>query len=320
MTQFPKFAWGVLIYNVAVIIWGTYVRATGSGAACGAHWPLCNGEVIPLAPQTATLVEYSHRLMSGLAIISVVILIVWAFRAYPKKHLARVGATLSLLFMISEALVGAGLVLFKLAGENTSIVRAFTTSLHLVNTFLLLAALTLTAWWASGGRALHWQSNVKSWMFVVGFIGMLMIGVSGAIAALGDALFPAQTLAAGFAADLDPTSHLFLRLRIFHPFIAIAVGLYVMILSASFGLTHAQAKRFAITLIAIIAFQWIVGVVNVLLLAPAWMQMFHLLITDALWITFILMSATLFGDTAILPPCGDVVETLGNSPLPLPAK
>jgi len=298
MTRFAKYAWSVLIYNVAVILWGTYVRATGAGAACGAHWPLCNGELILLAPQTATLVEYSHRLMSGLALISVVILIIWAFRAYPKKHLARVGATLSLLLMISEALVGAGLVLFKLAGDNTSITRAFTTSIHLVNTFLLLAALTLTAWWASGGRALHLRSDRKSWLFIIGFVGMLVLGTSGAIAALGDALFPAQTFAAGFAADLDPASHLFLRLRIFHPVIAIAVGLYVMILSASFGLAHIQAKRFAATLIAIIAFQWIIGVVNVLLLAPAWMQMFHLLITDALWIIFILMMATLFGDAA----------------------
>jgi len=314
MTRFVKYAWGVLAYNVAVILWGTYVRATGSGAACGAHWPLCNGEVIPLAPQTATLVEYSHRLMSGVALISVVILIVWAFRAYPQKHLARVGATLSLIFIISEALVGAGLVLFKLAGDNTSITRAFTTSIHLINTFLLLATLTLTAWWASGGRALHIRSDRKSWLFIIGVVGMLVLGASGAIAALGDALFPSQTFTAGVAADLDPTSHLFLRLRIFHPFIAIAVGLYLMILSASFGLAHTRAKRFAATLIAIIAVQWIVGVVNVLLLAPAWMQMLHLLVTDALWITFILMMATLFGDAAT------VVETLVASPLPLPAK
>ena len=314
MTRFAKYTWGVLIYNVAVIIWGTYVRATGSGAACGAHWPLCNGEVIPLAPQTATLVEYSHRLMSGVALIAVIVLTVWAFRAYPQKHLARVGATLSLIFIISEALVGAGLVLFKLAGDNTSITRAFTTSIHLINTFLLLATLTLTAWWASGGRALHIRSDRKSWLFIIGFVGMLVLGTSGAIAALGDALFPSQSFAAGFAADLDPTSHLFLRLRIFHPFIAIAVGLYLMILSASFGFAHTRAKRFAATLIAIIAVQWIVGVVNVLLLAPAWMQMLHLLITDALWITFILMMATLFGDAAT------VVETLVASPLPLPAK
>ena len=314
LTRFAKYAWGVLIYNVAVILWGTYVRATGSGAACGAHWPLCNGEVIPLAPQTAVIIEYSHRLMSGLALIAVIILIVWAFRAYPQKHLARLGATLSLLFMLSESLVGAGLVLFKLAGENTSVVRAFTTSIHLVNTFLLLAVLTLTAWWASGGRALRLRLDKKGWLFILGVISILILGASGAIAALGDVLFPSQTFAAGFAADLDPASHLFLRLRIFHPFIAIGVGLYVMILSASFGLTQPQAKRFAAALIALIAVNWIVGVVNVLLLAPAWMQMFHLLITDALWITFILMLAVLFGDAAT------DVETLDASPQPLPAK
>ncbi len=314
MTRFAKYAWAVLIYNVAVILWGTYVRATGSGAACGAHWPLCNGEVIPLAPQTATLVEFSHRLMSGLALVSVVILTAWAFRAYSQKHLVRLGAALSLLFMLSEALVGAGLVLFRLAGDNTSVIRAFTTSIHLVNTFLLLAAITLTAWWASGGRAFYIRPDKKGGLFIIGVVGILVLGTSGAIAALGDALFPATSLEQSFALDFSSASHLFLRLRIFHPLIALAVGLYLMILAASFGLTHSQAKRFAAMLIIIIAVQWIGGVLNVVLLAPVWMQMLHLLIADVLWIVFILMMATVFGDTVT------VVESLDASPLPLPVK
>jgi heme A synthase len=314
MTRFAKYAWGVLLYNVAVIIWGTYVRATGSGAACGAHWPLCNGEVIPLAPQTATLVEFSHRLMSGLALILVITLTVWAFRTFPRRHLTRIGSTWSLLFIISEALVGAGLVLFKLAGENTSIMRAFATSLHLVNTFLLLAALTLTAWWASRPSVFHWRFDRRGWLFLFGMIGMLVVGASGAIAALGDALFPSTSLAQGIALDLSSTAHLFLRLRIFHPVIAIGVGLYLIILAASFGLTRQSTKGFAVGLIVLIVVQWIAGVVNVVLLAPVWMQMLHLLIADVLWIVFILMIATACGHAVT------VVEAVDSSPLPLPVK
>lgn len=309
MSRFTKYAWGVLVYNVAVIIWGTYVRATGSGAACGAHWPLCNGEIIPLEPQLATVIEFSHRASSGLALVSVIILIVWAFRVYPSKHLVRAGATYSMIFMISEALVGAGLVLFKLAGDNTSIIRAFSTSLHLINTFLLLATITLTAWWASGGQAPHIRYNAKTLMFIIGVIGMLVLGISGAIAALGDALFPAQSLAEGFALDMSPTAHLFLRLRIFHPIIAIGVGLYLMIIAAYFGLTHPLAKRWAITLIAVIAIQWIAGVINVILLAPVWMQMLHLLITNVLWISFVIMSATIFADA-------DSAVEINSQPVP----
>ena len=68
MSRFAKYSWIVLVYNLVVILWGAYVRATGSGAGCGSHWPLCNGEVIPRAPEVETLVEFTHRLSSGLGI------------------------------------------------------------------------------------------------------------------------------------------------------------------------------------------------------------------------------------------------------------
>ena len=150
-----QFAWGVLAYNLAVILWGAYVRASGSGAGCGAHWPLCNGEVIPRAPSVATLIEYSHRLTSGLALLGVVALLVWTWRACAAGHPARRGAVLSLLFIITEAAVGAGLVLFELVADNATMARAMFMAAHLVNTFLLVAALTLTAWWLSGGGPLR---------------------------------------------------------------------------------------------------------------------------------------------------------------------
>jgi len=46
-----SFAWFTLAYNIAFVLWGAYVRATGSGAGCGSHWPLCNGEFLPATPQ-----------------------------------------------------------------------------------------------------------------------------------------------------------------------------------------------------------------------------------------------------------------------------
>ena len=109
LTRFAKYAWGTLAYNVAVVVWGAYVRATGSGAGCGKHWPTCQGAVIPRAPQIETLVEFSHRLTSGLAFLAVLGLFVWAWRAYPKKHIVRTGAALSMGFILLESLVGAGL-------------------------------------------------------------------------------------------------------------------------------------------------------------------------------------------------------------------
>src|SRR6476619_8099844 len=151
MARLARFTWVVLIYNVAVIVWGAYVRATGSGAGCGAHWPLCNGEIIPRSGRVATLIEFSHRLTSGAALAAVVFLLIWTWRACRPGHPARRGAALAMFFMLTEAGVGAGLVLFQLVADNASFARAMFLSVHLINTFTLLAFLALTAWSLSGG-------------------------------------------------------------------------------------------------------------------------------------------------------------------------
>src|SRR3954471_11650429 len=176
----------VLAYNLLVILWGTYVRASGSGAGCGSHWPLCNAEVIPPAPQVATLIEFSHRLTTGLAGLLVIGLVVWAFRAFPRGHAARLGAVLSLAFILIEGMVGALQVRLGLTADNASVGRAVVGSIHLANTFVMLAAITLTAWWASGGAALQMRNpgadkrrrGLLGWVFALGLLGVLLVGAS----------------------------------------------------------------------------------------------------------------------------------------------
>src|ERR1017187_216536 len=98
--RFARFAWGVLAYNVAVILWGALVRATGSGAGCGGHWPLCNGQVLPSISQIGTVIELTHRVMSGVALILVAAMFVWARKIYPPHHPARRWAAWSLVFIL----------------------------------------------------------------------------------------------------------------------------------------------------------------------------------------------------------------------------
>ncbi len=121
--RFARFAWGVLAYDLAVVAWGAYVRATGSGAGCGRHWPLCNGELVPRSPRTQTLVELSHRVSSGVALVLTVALLVWAWRAFPRGHLARKGAATATVLMLMEAGIGAALVLFELVAHDASMKR-----------------------------------------------------------------------------------------------------------------------------------------------------------------------------------------------------
>jgi heme A synthase len=319
LSRYATFSWGVLLYTLFVILWGAFVRATHSGAGCGNHWPLCNGEVIPQSPQIETLIEFTHRLSSGLALPMVLVMAVWAYRAFPKGHPVRGGAVASLFFMVTEALVGAGLVLLELVAHNDSMARAYWMVAHLLNTFLLLAALTLTAWWASGGQALRLkgQGNMR-WLLGGGLLAMMLLGASGAIAALGDTLFPATSLAEGLQQDFAPTAHVFLRLRLFHPAIAVGTALYLVLLVAlvSTARRDATTRWLAQLLMGLLLLQLGAGVLNVALLAPVWLQLVHLLLADLLWMTLVLLSATTLTAPAVhrvevtapLPALGPVNE------------
>ena len=148
--RFAVYAFGVTALTLAVILWGAYVRASRSGDGCGAHWPLCNGTVaLPQAGATKTLVEFAHRATSGLDGLLVLALVVWAFVKFGRGHAVRKGATLTAVFIVTESLIGAGLVLLGLVANDASVARAVYLSVHLVNTFILVASLALTAWWAS---------------------------------------------------------------------------------------------------------------------------------------------------------------------------
>ena len=288
-----KFSWFALAYTVGVILWGAFVRASRSGAGCGAHWPLCNGVVIPRDPSLETIIEFSHRLTSGLALILVVVLLVWVWRACAPGHPARRGAAWSVFFMLTEAAVGAGLVLFEYVAENESMARAQWMAAHLVNTFVLLAWQTLTAWWLSGGAEVSTRGRRGTvTALTVAAVALLLVGASGAVAALGDTLFPERTLTEALAADLSPTSHLTIRLRFLHPTFAVltAVGLLFGAprMARSKGATPRVLARWVASLAAL---QLVLGAANVVLLAPVWMQLLHLLVADLVWILFVLLGA-----------------------------
>lgn len=297
VTNFARYAWAVLAFNILVVLWGAFVRATGSGAGCGSHWPLCNGAVLPRDPQIETVIEFSHRLSSGLAFVLVLVLFVLALRIYEKGEPVRLGATLSFIFIITEALVGAGLVLFKWVAQDASLGRGISIVVHLINTFLLLGCLALTGWWASGGGRLQFSGRgILSWMIFAGLSGTILLGVSGALTALGDTLFPAQNLAEALRQDFSPTAHLLIRIRILHPTLAMIIGGYLIVLAGFIRIKRGirPALHWSRALTVLVVIQLGAGIVNILLLAPIWLQLVHLLLADAIWVVLIIMGATTF--------------------------
>ncbi len=304
--RFVAYAWALLIYTVLVILWGGYVRATGAGAGCGAHWPLCNGEVLPRAPATATLVEFGHRLTSGLAGLLALGLLVGAFRVFPKGTLARKGAAWVVVFMGAEALIGMTLVKLELVAYNVSVLRGWVIAAHLLNTFLLLAALTLTAWWAGGGRALRFRGQgALGGALGATLAGVFVLGASGAVTALGDTL----AIGGGIDPATDPVVAALVGLRLYHPLLALAVGVGVVASVVLVRRTErATAQVVGLGVLSLYLGQLAVGLVNVRLLAPVALQLVHLLLTDLIWIGLILLAASALGEPKARP------ERLGNLP------
>lgn len=295
LKRFAPYSWGVLGWNLIVILWGAYVRASGSGAGCGQHWPLCNGEILPQAPDVKMQIEFTHRLLSGGALLLIAILVVWGFRIVDKQHPVRKGLVAAGILILTEALLGAGLVLFELVEENSSAVRALAVGLHLANTFLLVASLALTAYWASGGRAIQLKGHGgKAWLLGAGLLGMLVIGVSGAVTALGDTLFPVGSLAEGIVADMDPNAHFLVRLRVYHPLIAVTVAVYSLYLVRMLiNQNNDMARKLLGALVLVGILQLVIGLVNLLLLVPIPTQLLHLLTADLVWIVYILTTAAI---------------------------
>lgn len=292
-----RFAWGVLAYFVAVILWGTLVRATGSGAGCGAHWPLCNGTVLQHSPRVDTIIEFTHRITSGISLLSVVGLLVWCFRGTVRGHLARLFAAASVVFTLLEAVLGALLVKLGYTAESQSPMRPPFLALHLANTLLLLAALTLTAHLLSRKKG-YLRGSVRltaPFGAIVAVLVIMVVGITGSLAALGDTLFPTSSLGSAIVQDFSSASGWLVRWRWLHPTVALFGGAFLiwLLMRTVQRSTHWDNRRLAAWVVGLLAVVYGLGLLDVLLLAPLWVQVLHLLAADTLWASLVVLTARL---------------------------
>jgi cytochrome c oxidase assembly protein subunit 15 len=280
----PGFAVGVLGFMVLVAMEGVIVRATGSGAGCGNHWPLCNGLFFPSAhPRLATVIEYTHRSMTGLETALVVALIAWVFVSRPRGDRSRRAAVWSGIFLVVEALLGALLVKGGYVENNASNMRVVMQCIHFTNTMLLLAALALVMWWLrKPAEDLGRGNKGLAWLAVIATIAT---GAAGAVAALADTLFPSASLREGLAQDFSGSAPLLVRMRWVHPAMAVVAVVCVA------WLCWRVRSRVSGWLAGLLVLQLVLGAGDVLSLAPTWMQVTHLLGADLYWIVLVKVAA-----------------------------
>jgi cytochrome c oxidase assembly protein subunit 15 len=285
------FAWITLGFFILVVLWGAVVRATDSGGGCGSNWPLCNGDYFPHHPRLATIIEFTHRSTSGICTFLLIALGVFTFRTAPSGHRARKALLWAGFLLVTEALLGAMLVLRHWVDANVSTGRVIAQSVHLTNTMLFMAALALTAWFLTertyADRAQRNQPAREPLTALFAILSTLLVAATGSLAALADTLFPSPDLAAAFAADAAATSPVLIRMRWMHPVAAVLSVVCIFLLVRGPRLRSPLAR----TVATLLALQFVLGIGDVLLLAPIWMQVLHLLSADLYWIALVLLAS-----------------------------
>ncbi len=283
MLRSKQLAWINIIFALFIIIWGAYVRLSGSGAGCGDHWPLCNGEVIPITDSFKTMVEFIHRLTSGLFGLTMLAMVYFSYKETSKNHPLRIATVIALVLTLIEALIGAVLVKKGLVEQNSSGLRAIVIATHLVNTLFLMATLISCVYFSLKDK---WQqatvNKLDQRLFFIVMSLIILVVTTGGITALGNTLFPSSSLAEGIMSDFSDKSHYLIKLRIWHPISAVLMGGLFFIFNSKISrfdnLKNISDINYAIIVIAI-GF----GVVNWLLLAPVWGALVHLALANAVW-------------------------------------
>lgn len=286
MTRLVRFAWFVMGWNVLTILLGALVRATHSGAGCGRSWPTCRGELLPELGG-ATTIEFTHRIASGVALVLVASLLALVWRSVPGHHPARRTVVWASIAIVGEALIGAAIVFYEWVADDSSVARVIAVPLHLVNTFLLLAALTLTAWFLSGGEHLAVRGAPRRWV-ILGAAALVAIAGTGAVTALADTLFPSESVADGLAAVIASTEHFLTRLRVLHPVLAV---LTVSAAALATRLMGGPALGRVRTLLILSLGQMGLGLMTIALGSPLWVRQLHLALADLIWISYVWMAA-----------------------------
>ncbi len=288
-------AWATLTFFVIVVLEGAVVRATSSGAGCGKNWPLCNGQILPHHPQLATIIEFTHRSLTGISVAMFAVLIAWTFYATPKKHPARMASVVAGILLLIEGALGAVLVLGGYVEKNATDARVFVQGVHFTNTMLLLAAATVVPVLLGNLRRAIRPEGLKLPMRLA-LLATLITGATGSVAALADTLFPSPSFAAAMAADFAANSPLLIRMRWMHPataMIAAACTVWLIVGFRKRGM-HTAALGLAINVLL----QIILGSLDVLLLAPTTLQVIHLLSADIFWISLVSFAMTIFRPAA----------------------
>lgn len=170
-----------------VLLMGALVTNTGSGKGCGATWPLCNGSFLP-AFDYKTIIEYSHRAVTGAAGILVVVLAVWAWLALRQNRTVKWLAAAALVTLVLQSFLGAAAALWT--QPKAVLALHFGISLICFGAVLLLAVLVFQAdrpqpTAPADPFLQRWVWQVTIYSYVVVYLGAYVRHIGASFACMG---------------------------------------------------------------------------------------------------------------------------------------
>jgi protoheme IX farnesyltransferase len=282
MKAFRVLSVATAVVTYALVVLGGVVRVSGSGLGCP-DWPLCHGRLLPPLNLHA-IIEYSHRTTASLTSALVVLTAVVALVAWRKRRDIVIPATVALVLLIVQVVLGAITVRLELP---PMIVLA-----HLATAMALLGAVCVTAVaavmpapaGAVDGVAVRRMVLAAGGTYLLIISGSLVVG-SGASGACN--AWPLCGGGFSFAFDGLPA------IQLLHRGIAGVIGLLIVLSLVSLLARHRRhsAVRATVALtLAALAFQVAVGAAVVTLRLPAALRGLHLALASAVWAGMVILA------------------------------
>lgn len=135
--RFRQFAAATTGLTFGLILLGVYTAATGAGLSCSAQWPLCDGGVLPQS--IPSFIEWFHRLVAMIVGFFILGMTAWAWRSHGDQPRIKWSATLALVVLPLQVLLGGATVL-----SYTPLIQ----TAHHAAALLIFAGLLATTLWA----------------------------------------------------------------------------------------------------------------------------------------------------------------------------
>ena len=137
MSSLRRYSYIAFFVACTHLVFGAIVRISGSGMGCGDHWPRCYGRWFPPLDRPDLIIEVSHRYLASILLLSLIGLLVAAWRRRDEPGVGGQGgvlrsAALAVTLGFSAALLGALTV--KLGNVPFATLAHWTVAMSLVAT------------------------------------------------------------------------------------------------------------------------------------------------------------------------------------------